>query len=102
MQWERVDGRWNASFNKEGNDMTACYNVYGKHIDSRMPLNQTAVPNPVINHLRARYPGETVHTYTKIDVPHGRDVYRVNLSHRGVDKTIYVDRFGHERYYATR
>ena len=102
MQWERVNGRWNASFNKEGNDMMACYEVNGRHIDSRIPVSQTVVPDPVIHHLRTVYPGEMAHSFTKIDRPHKRDLYKVNITQRGAPRTIYMDSHGHEQYYASR
>lgn len=102
MHWEMSHDRWNASFENNGATTTACYDMRGHHIDSRMPISQAIVPDEVIHHLRDNYPGERAYSFTKIDRPHKRDLYKVNLTHRGSAKTIYMDRKGHEEYYASR
>jgi hypothetical protein len=97
-----VDGKWNADFRTNGNAITACYDGKGHRIDSRMPVAQANVPDKVIHQLRDKYPGERVHSFTKIDRPHKRDLYKVRMTQQGTAKTIYMDKRGHQRDYASR
>jgi len=100
--WNRTNGKFNANFRTNGNSITACYDTKGHRIDSRMPVTQAAVPDKVIHRLRDRYPGERAHSFTKIDRPHKRDLYKVRITQRGMTKNIYMDKNGHERDYASR
>ncbi|HEY4112288.1 hypothetical protein [Puia sp.] len=102
IHWKMVNGRWDASFRSNGNMMMACYDAKGHHIDSRMPVTQSVVPDKVIHQLRNKYPGEQAHSFTRIDRPHKRDLYKVNITHRGTARTIYMDKNGHQRDYASR
>jgi len=100
--WEMVSGKWNAEFRSHGNAVTACYSEQGHRINTRMPVAQINVPDKVIHKLRDKYPGERVHTFTKIDRPNMLDLYKVQMTQHGTDKIIYMDRYGHERDYASR
>jgi hypothetical protein len=104
VHWQYMNGRWNADFRKMDGDiqMKACYNDKGHHIDSRMPIAQTAVPTKVIHRLDERYPGQYTHHYTKIERPMKRDLYQVRVKEQGMYKTLYIDKHGHERDYASR
>jgi hypothetical protein len=104
VHWTYMDGKWNANFHKtDGNmKMAACYDMKGRHIDSRMPVAQVAVPDKVIHRLNEKYPGEYTHHYTRIERPHKRDLYQVKVREQGMYKTLYIDRRGHERDYASR
>lgn len=104
VQWKYTDGRWNASFRKpDGNmDMMSCYNSKGHHIDSRVPIARTAVPDKVMHRLNEKYPGQYTQHYTKIERPMKRDLYKVRVKHQGAYKDLYLDKRGHEREYASR
>ena len=104
VHWTYMNGRWNANFHKmDGNiDMKACYNTKGHHVDSRYALTQTAVPVKVVEQVDVKYPGRYAHHYTKIERPMKRDLYQVRVKEQGVYKTLYMDRRGHEKDYASR
>ena len=104
VRWTYMNGKWNADFRKmDGNiAMTSCYDGKGHHIDSRVPIARTAVPDKVIHRLNEKYPGQYTHTFTKIERPMKRDLYRVRVKQQGTYKNLYLDRRGHERDYASR
>ena len=104
IHWKYNEGRWDASFRKmDGNiEMTSCYDAKGHHIDSRVPLARTAVPDKVMSRLNEKYPGQYAHRYTRIERPMKRDLYLVKVKQQGTYRNLYLDKRGHERDYASR
>jgi|SRR5882757_6574126 len=104
VRWTYTEGRWNANFRKmeDNTAMTACYDAKGRHIDSRLPVAQNAVPAKVIHRLNEKYPGQYTHSFTKIERVSKRDLYRVKVKQQGVYKNLYLDKRGHEKEYASR
>lgn len=104
--WTMRDGKWDARFTRlDGStSMTACYDLKGHRVDTRMPIAATAVPKKVIHHLNDKYPGRYSHSFTKIDRNNKTDLYAVKVKQgqRGVYHTMYLDRRGHEKSYASR
>lgn len=104
VRWTYTNQRWDARFHKmDGNmDMLACYDIKGHHIDSRMPVAQSNLPPKVINHLNDRYYGGYTHSFTKIQRHNKSDLYRVRVKEQGTYRTLYLDKKGKERDYASR
>jgi len=104
VHWYMKDGKWDAKFHKmDGNvAMTSCYDVKGRRIDSRMPVAQTAVPLKVMHRLNDKYAGIYSHSFTRIERPSKRELYQVKVKEQGKYKTLYLDKKGHERDYASR
>jgi hypothetical protein len=104
VQWKYAEGRWNANFHKgNGNtEMMSGYNAKGHHIDSRVPIAQTAIPDKVMNRLNEKYSGQYTQHYTKIERPMKRDLYKVRVKKQGVYRDLYLDKRGHEKDYASR
>jgi hypothetical protein len=102
--WKMVNGKWETSFRKMDDHrmVTACYNGKGHRIDSRMGIAQNAVPDKVMHRLNERYPGSYRHDFTKIDRARKGDLYAVKVRKQGVYRTLYMDKKGHERDYASR
>ena len=97
------NGKWDVSFEKGGNmPMTACYNWSGHRIDSRMKVEQSAVPTKVIDQLKDKYPEGYSHEFTKIQRPWKKDLYMAKVKEKGSFKSLCLDRFGHEHDYASR
>lgn len=104
VHWKYTDGRWDANFRKMDDNrmMDACYNGKGHRIDTRMPITQSSVPDKVIRSLNEKYPGRYTHHFTKVDRPNKRDLYAVRVKQQKGYRTLYIDRSGHERDYASR
>ena len=104
VHWKYTNGKWDASFHKMDGNMTvwACYDLKGKHIDSRMPVAQSAIPVKLQRKLDSQYPGQYNHHLTKVEIPNKRDLYQVKVKEEGSYRTKYFDRRGHERDYASR
>lgn len=104
--WTMRDGKWDARFTRQDGSMsmTACYNMKGHRVDTRMPIAATAVPKKVMNHLNDKYPGRYEHSFTKIDRNNKMDLYAVKVKQgqRGTYQTMYLNRWGHEKSYASR
>ena len=102
--WKKVDGKWESSFWKTDDkiNMTACYDSKGRRIDSRMPVTQAVVPDKVMHRLNDKYAGSYSHRFTRIDRPRKSDLYAVKVKKQGTYKTLYIDKKGHERDYASR
>lgn len=100
--WKYTDGKWEANFRNSRETMTACYDGKGRHIDSRMPVSQNAVPDKVMHRLNDKYPGSYRHSFTRIERPKKRELYAVKVKRQGTYKTLYIDNKGHERDYASR
>jgi hypothetical protein len=104
VEWKKEDGKWDASFFKKDRnvEMTACYNWMGRRIDSRMPVGQSALPIKVVDELNGKYAGRYAKEFTKIDRAWKPDLYSVKVKEKGVYKTLYLDKNGHEHDYASR
>ncbi|MBS1661912.1 MAG: PepSY-like domain-containing protein [Bacteroidetes bacterium] len=102
--WKYNDGKWETSFRKidDRSTTTACYDTKGRHIDSRMAVSQNSVPDKVIHRLNDKYPGSYNHQFTRIERPKKRELYAVKVKKQGTYKTLYIDKKGHERDYASR
>ena len=102
--WKYVNRKWNADFHRmnEHVNVMAYYDMKGRRIDSRMPVAENAVPSRVIHRVNDRYPEESGRHFTKIDRRGKGDLYQVKVRQHGVYKTLYLDKRGHERDYASR
>jgi hypothetical protein len=101
--WQQTNGKWEASFiSPETNTTTlARYDFSGHHVNSRVEIGQSAMPAKVIDRLNEKYPGYD-HSFTRIERPWKRDLYKVKVKEKGTYKTLYLDKTGHERDYPSK
>ena len=101
--WKYMNDKWEVSFRQPNGRvaMDACYAPEGRHIDSRIPMAQSAVPVKVVHKLNDKYHGTAYH-FARIERPKKRELYQVRLKDQGMDKTVYMDKRGHEKSYASR
>ena len=105
--WTAKDGKWDVNFHRDNDkgvatEMTACYTWSGHRIDTRMPVDQNALPIKVIDRLKDKYRGVYSHTFTKIERPWKRDLYMVKVDEKGSRRALYMDKYGHEHDYVSR
>src|ERR1700730_16096411 len=100
--WTQTKTGWNADFEDKDHDnreANAHFDTKGRHIDTQVPYDNKDVPAPVAKNVKSKYPGSDNLEYTRIDKPGETGVYKVNLSHKGTKKTVYMDNKGQEKNY---
>jgi hypothetical protein len=102
--WQQSDGKWEASFiSPETNtNALARYDFSGHHVNSRIELKQDAMPAKVIDRLNEKFPNHYEHSFTRIERPWKKDLYKVKVKEKGTSRTLYLDKMGNEKDYAGR
>jgi hypothetical protein len=105
-RWSQSNGRWNASFNDQGpsanGEMIARYDGSGRHVDSHIRYDRNDVPAPVVERAQSRYAGGRNYRFTRIEGSDGNGFFQVKVSHRGRNRTAYMDEQGRDHSYNER
>ena len=84
VQWEKEDGKYEASFKENGNSMSALFETSGTMTESEMDIKVNTLPAPVLAYVKQNYPGKSIKEGAKITKANGTVNYEANVSGKDV------------------
>ena len=71
VKWEKEDGNYEVSFEKDGKEMSAVYDASGKMQESEVSIAITDLPSNVIAYMKEHYKGIALKAEAKITLADG-------------------------------
>jgi len=83
-KWEKENGKYEASFKKDGNTMSALFEKNGTMTESETDIKVSALPAAVLAYVKANYKGKTVKEGAKITKADGTVMYEAEVDGKDV------------------
>lgn len=78
--WEKEDGKYEADFKQNGNEMSALFETTGIMTESEMEIKETALPATVLTYIKAHYKEKKIKSAAKITKADGSVNYEANVN----------------------
>ena len=83
-KWEKENGKYEASFKKDGNTMSALFETNGTMTESETDIKVSALPAAVLSYVKANYKGKTIKEGAKIIKADGTVMYEAEVDGKDV------------------
>ena len=83
-KWEKENGKYEASFKKDGNTMSALFEKNGTMTESETDIKVSALPAAVLAYVKANYKSETIKGAAKITKSDGTIMYEAEVDGKDV------------------
>ena len=83
-KWEKENGKYEASFKKDGNTMSALFEKNGTMTESETDIKVSALPAAVLAYVKANYKGKTIKEGAKITKADGTVMYEAEVDGKDV------------------
>ena len=80
VKWEKENNKYEASFSKDGNVMSALYEANGTMTESEKDIKVTSLPATVLAYVKANYKGKTIKEAAIITKADGTVTYEAQVS----------------------
>lgn len=82
--WEKEDGNFEASFEKDGQQLSVIYNAKGEMLESEVEIKVTDLPATVADYMKLHYKGITIKSAAKITKSNGTVNYEAGIKGKDV------------------
>ena len=83
-KWEKENGKYEASFKKDGNTMSALFEKNGTMTESETDIKVSALPAAVLAYVKANYKSKTIKEAAKITKSDGTIMYKAEVDGKDV------------------
>ena len=83
-KWEKENGKYEASFKKDGNTMSALFEKNGTMTESETDIKVSALPAAVSAYVKANYKSKTIKEAAKITKSDGTIMYEAEIDGKDV------------------
>ena len=83
-KWEKENGKYEASFKKDGNTMSALFEKNGTMTESETDIKVSALPAAVLAYVKANYKSKTIKEAAKITKSDGTIMYEAEVDGKDV------------------
>ena len=83
-KWEKENGKYEASFKKDGNTMSALFEKNGTMTESETDIKVSALPAAILAYVKANYKGKTIKEGAKITKADGTVMYEAEVDGKDV------------------
>jgi hypothetical protein len=84
VKWEKEDGKYEVTFEKEGKEMSAVYDATGKLHESEVSIAISDLPTNAITYMKDHYIGITLKAAAKITYADGSINYEAAIKGKDV------------------
>ncbi|MBI3719369.1 MAG: PepSY-like domain-containing protein [Sphingobacteriales bacterium] len=81
-KWEKEDGRYEANFKSNGNNMSALFDVNGMLLESEIDIKKSDLPTVIISYIKEHYKGSVIKEAAKITKADGTVNYEAEVNHK--------------------
>jgi hypothetical protein len=81
-KWEKEDGKYEANFKSNGNNMSATFDVNGMLLESETDIKISDLPVVVLSYIKEHYKGAVIKEAAKITKADGTVNYEAEVNHR--------------------
>lgn len=83
-KWEKEDATFEASFKKDGHEMSAVFDANGGLLETEAEIAVSELPAKVVTYVNEKYKGEKIKEASKITDQKGKTMYEAALKGKDI------------------
>ena len=83
-KWEKEDANFEASFKKDGHEMSAVFDAYGGLVETETDIPVSELPAKVVTYVNEKYKGKKIKEASKITDQKGKIMFEAALKGKDI------------------